>query len=210
MHVRRAEAARSGVVGDMMAHGEVDFARAFVPALIMAMEVGAPITILAGLHIGCFEVFGRNDIRAMADLKGRTVGISSNFEDEVLVKIMAGSVGLDPAKDIRWVSSLSRGPMELFIEGKIDAFLAAPPDLQEVRARNIGHVIVSSIEDRPWSQYYCCFLATRAEFAHNYPVATKRVLRAMLKAADLCVSQPARMAQLLVNRNFRLVNIINH
>jgi NitT/TauT family transport system substrate-binding protein len=49
--------------------------------------------------------------------------------------------------------------MDLFIEGKVDAFLAAPPDLQEVRARNIGHVIVSSITDRPWSQYYCCMLA---------------------------------------------------
>src|SRR6478672_30306 len=28
-HVRRAETARSGAVGDMLAHGEVDFGRAF-------------------------------------------------------------------------------------------------------------------------------------------------------------------------------------
>src|SRR3954453_730769 len=201
-HVRRAETARSGAIGDMLAHGEVDFGRAYAPGLIMAMEAGAPITLLAGLHLGCFEVFGRNDIRAMADLKGRTVGVASNFEDEVLVRIMVALVGLDPAKDIRWVSSLSRGPMDLFVEGKIDAFLAAPPDLQEVRARKIGHVIVSSIADRPWSQYYCCLLATRAEFARNYPVATRRALRAILKAADLCVSQPAHMAQLLVNQGF--------
>src|SRR5690349_21819731 len=125
-HVRRAETARSGVVGDMLAHGEMDFSRSFVPPLIMAMEAGAPITILAGLHIGCFEVFGRNDIQAMADLKGRTVGIAAGYDDELLVKIMAGMVGLDPARDIRWVSSLSRDPMELFVEGKIDAFVAAP------------------------------------------------------------------------------------
>ena len=200
-HVRRAEAVRSEAVGDMLAHGEVDFGRAFVPGLIMAMEAGAPITILAGLHIGCFEVFGSNDIRAMADLRGRTVGMAG-FEDELLVKIMAGSVGLDPAKDIRWASSLSRGPMDLFVEGKIDAFVAIPPVLQEVRARNIGHVIVSSIADRPWSQYYCCLLVARAEFARAYPVATRRVLRAILKAADLCTSQPARMAQLLVDNGY--------
>jgi len=200
-HVRRAETARSGAIGDMLAHGEVDFSRSFAPGLIMAMEAGAPITVLAGLHLGCFEVFGRNDIRAMADLKGRTVGIASNFEDEVLVRIMVVLVGLDP-KDIRWVSSLSHGPMELFVEGKIDAFVAGPPELQEVRARNIGHVIVSSIADRPWSQYYCCLLATRTELARNYPVATKRVLRAILKAADLCTSQPARMAQLLVDSGY--------
>jgi NitT/TauT family transport system substrate-binding protein len=63
---------------------------------------------------------------------------------------MARLVGLDPAKDIRWVTSVSRDPMELFVEGKIDAFLAVPPMLQEVRARNIGHVIASSISNRPW------------------------------------------------------------
>jgi NitT/TauT family transport system substrate-binding protein len=130
------------------------------------------------------------------------VGIASNFDDELLVKIMAGSVGLDPAKDIRWVTSLSRGPMDLFVEGKIDAFVAIPPVLQEVRARNIGHVIVSSIANRPWSQYYCCLLVARTEFAHAYPVATKRVLRATLKAADLCTSQPERMAQLTVDNGY--------
>ena len=92
--------------------------------------------------------------------------------------------------------------MDLFTEGKIDAFLAAPPVLQEVRARNIGRVIVSSITDRPWSQYYCCVLATHTDFARKYPVATKRVLRAILKAADLCVSEPKRVAQLLVDQGY--------
>ena len=92
--------------------------------------------------------------------------------------------------------------MDDFIDGKIDAFLAIPPFLQEVRARNIGHVVVSSIADRPWSQYYCCFLATRTEFARQYPVATKRVLRAILKAVDLCVSDPKQIAQLLVDQGY--------
>jgi NitT/TauT family transport system substrate-binding protein len=113
---------------------------------------------------------------------------------------MTRLVGLDPGTDFHWVTDPSLQPMDLFVEGKIDAFLAAPPDLQEVRARNVGHVIVSSITDRPWSQYYCCMLATGTEFARNYPVATKRVLRAILRAVDLCVSEPQRAAQLLVDR----------
>jgi NitT/TauT family transport system substrate-binding protein len=201
-HVRRAEAANSAVTADMIAHDEVDFGRSFAPSHVMAMEAGAPITILAGLHAGCFDVFGKNEIQTIADLRGRTVGIASGFEDERLLKLMAGLVGLDPAKDIRWVTSMSRGPMELFVDGKIDAFLALPPVLQEVRARNIGHVIASSTSDRPWSQYHCCLLATSTEFARKYPVATKRVLRAILKAVDVCASDPARVAQLLVDRGY--------
>ena len=113
---------------------------------------------------------------------------------------MASLVGLDPARDIRW--TFSDHPMDLFIDGKVDAFLATPPVLQEAHARNIGHVVLSSIADRPWSQYYCCFFATRTEFARQYPIATKRVLRAILKAVDLCVYDPKLIAQLLVDQGY--------
>jgi NitT/TauT family transport system substrate-binding protein len=203
-HVRRADAANSDALADMITHGEVDFGRNFAPSLVLGMNAGAPVTILSGLHLGCFEVFGKNDVRALGDLKGRTVGVDiyKNAPNKSLLTIMTALVGLDPKKDVHWVSDPSRQPFELFIQGKIDAFLAGPPELQEVRARNIGHVIVSSISDRPWSQYYCCMLATHTEFARKYPVATKRVLRAMLKAAELCASEPKRAAQLLVDRGY--------
>jgi len=203
-HLRRADAAKSDVIADMIAHGEVDFGRQFAPALIMGMNAGAPIMILSGLHLGCFEVFGKEEIRTLGDLKGRAVGVNnySSAGEKPLLSIMTSLVGLDPATDFHWVTDPSLQPMDLFVKGKIDAFLAAPPDLQEVRAKNIGHVIVSSIADRPWSQYYCCMLATRTEFVRKYPVATKRVLRAILKAVDLCVSEPKRAAQLLVDRGY--------
>jgi NitT/TauT family transport system substrate-binding protein len=63
-------------------------------------------------------------------------------------------------------------------------------------------VIVNSAVDRPWSQYFCCLLAGNREFVSRYPVATKRVARAILKAADLCASDPARAARQLVDGGF--------
>jgi NitT/TauT family transport system substrate-binding protein len=200
-YIRRAESAATVPIPDMIAHGDVDFARAFAPSLVISMNAGAPVTTLAGLHLGCFEIFGKADIRGIADLKGRTVGIDGP-DDRSLLTIMAALVGLDPARDIRWVESKSVGSMQLFAQGKIDAFLTLPPALQEVRARNIGHVIASSITERPWSDYYCCMLATRTEFARRYPVATKRVMRAILKGTDLCASEPQQVAQLLVDRGY--------
>jgi len=113
---------------------------------------------------------------------------------------MASYVGLDPAKDIRWVTSPT--PMELFAEGKIDAFLGWPPDPQDLRARNIGHVIFNGGTDRPWSQYFCCMLTGHRDYVRRYPVATKRVMRAVLKATDLCVNQPERVAQRIVDAGY--------
>ena len=127
---------------------------------------------------------------------------AANAGERPLLTIMTSLVGLDPDKDLHWVSDPSLRPMDLFIEGKIDAFLAAPPSLQEVRAKNIGHLITSSITDAPWSQYYCCVLAANTEFVHKYPIATKRALRAILKAVDFCASDPRRAAQLMVDGGF--------
>jgi NitT/TauT family transport system substrate-binding protein len=168
-HIRRADAAKSTATPDMIAHGEVDFGRDFAPSLVLGMNAGAPVKVLSGLHLGCYEVFGKKEIRTLGDLKGKTVGEApyQGTGERQLLTIMTALVGLDPAKDLHWVRDPSLQPMDLFAEGKIDAFLAGPPVLQEVRARNIGHVIVSSITDRPWSEHYCCMLATHTEFAEN-------------------------------------------
>ena len=160
-------------------------------------------TILAGVHVGCFELFARDGIRSVADLKGRTVGIQSlESPPHVFLSAMATLVGLNPAKDIEWVTSAKVKPIELFADGKIDAFLGFPPEPQRLRAQSIGRVIVNSAQDRPWSQYFCCMLAGNREFVRKNPIATKRVVRAMLRATDLCVSEPALVAQRMVDRGF--------
>jgi NitT/TauT family transport system substrate-binding protein len=120
---------------------------------------------------------------------------------------MAANVGLDPHKDIEWVEGAAVNPfglfpLELFAEGKVDAFLAFPPEPQELRARNVGHVILNTTTDRPWSQYFCCMLVGNAAFVKNHPVATKRVVRAILKSNDICAAEPRRAAQQLVDRGF--------
>jgi len=186
-----------------VANGDLDFTLHFSGPLLLHVDRGARITVLAGIHVGCFELFAKEGIRSVADLKGRTVGIPA-FEtsQHVFLSAMATLVGLDPAKDIEWVTSASVKPIELFAEGKIDAFLGFPPEPQRLRAQNIGHVIVNSALDRPWSQYFCCMLAGTREFVRKNPIATKRVVRAMLRATDLCVSEPALVAQRMVDRGF--------
>ena len=186
-----------------LARGEIDFTTNFSPPLIIAIDAGEPITMVAGVHVGCFELFAKEGIRSIPDLKGKTVGVQALGSSQyTFVSGMASYVGLEPAKDIRWVTSSSPKPMELFAEGKIDAFLGLPPEPQELRARNIGHVIFNSAVDRPWSQYFCCMLAGNREYIRKYPVATKRLMRAIIKAADLCVTQPEAIAQRIVDAGF--------
>jgi NitT/TauT family transport system substrate-binding protein len=201
--IRYVETETGATGAQLAARGEVDFDNAFTPSLLALIDAGEPITILSGLHIGCYELFAHEGIRSIRDLKGRTLGIPHlSSSPHLLVSSMAAYVGLDPAKDIRWIVSSSAKPIQLFADGKIDAFLGFPPEPQELRARKIGHVIVNTSIDRPWSQYFCCSLVGNREFVRKHPVATKRVLRAILKATDFCAAEPTRAAQIIVDNGF--------
>ena len=183
--------------------GKVDVGIAFSGPLLLRLEAQDPLVLLAGIHVGCFELFGTDRVRAVRDLKGKRVYVwARDGIAHVFVAAMAAHVGLHPGKDIEWVVMPHAEGKRLFVEGKVDAYMAFPPDPQEFREKKIGHVVVNSALDRPWSQYFCCTLVANREFVHKHPVATKRAMRAILKAVDLCAAEPDRVARYLVDRKY--------
>ena len=186
-----------------LAAGEVDVNMHFAAPTLVRLDAGDPIVILAGGHIGCFELFGGARVRAVRDLRGSTVAIPvMSSAEHVFLASMVAHVGLDPRKDINWVSHTFEDTMRLLSDGKVDAYLALPPRAQELRARQIGRVVVNSSLDRPWSQYFCCLILGNREFVRRHPVATRRALRAILKATDLCAANPEMAARFMVERGF--------
>ena len=186
-----------------LATGEADITMNYVGPTILGIDAGAPLVFLGGVHVGCFEVFGTNDVRSIRDLKGKTVAVVELGGSEyVFLSSMAAYVGLDPRKDIRFITRPRHEAMELLAEGKIDGYLGYPPDPQELRARKVGHVVVNSAIDRPWSQYFCCLLTANREFVRKHPVATKRAMRAILKSAEICAAEPERVARFIVDKGF--------
>jgi NitT/TauT family transport system substrate-binding protein len=186
-----------------VASGALDFAMNFAAPLLIPLDAGDPLVILAGSHTGCFELFGTNRVSTIRDLKGKTVAIPElGSPYHIFVASMAAYVGLDPRKDIHWIIRPPAEAMRLLAEEKIDAFLGFPPQPQELRAKKVGHVVVNSMMDKPWSQYFCCVAYTNRQFVRKHPVATKRALRAILKATDFCLREPERAARLLVEKDF--------
>jgi NitT/TauT family transport system substrate-binding protein len=183
----------------ILASGEAQLSMAFVAPFLMSVDTGHPIVLLGGVHVGCFELFGTAQVRTIRDLKGKTVAVpdlgSANY---VFLASMAAYVGLDPQKDVTWVMHAPDEAVQLFTAGQIDAFLGFPPQTLELRAKGIGHVVVNSGLDRPWSQYFCCMVVGHREFVRKQPVAAKRALRAILKATDVCALEPDRAARALV------------
>ena len=64
------------LISPALASGDFDIGMSFAGPLIIQVDTGDPIVLLAGIHAGCYELFGTNRIRAIRDLKGKTVAVT--------------------------------------------------------------------------------------------------------------------------------------
>jgi NitT/TauT family transport system substrate-binding protein len=181
--------------------GEAQMGMLFLGPFLLHLDAGAPLVILSGGHVGCLELFAHEPIRSVRDLKGRSVAVYAlGTATHVFLAAILAYIGLDPRKDVTIVAHPPRDGMRLFEAQQVDAYIATPPIAQELHAKQIGHVVVNSSVDRPWSQYFCCVIAGHRAFVQQHPVATKRALRAILKGADICALEPERAARALVHQ----------
>ena len=183
-----------------LATGEADLNVNYALRLVVRMDAGDPIVVLAGVHTGCIEIFGSDRIQSVRDLRGKKIAagrVGSGIPQ--LIGILLGQIGLAVANDVELVVRPAPEAIALFKEGKANAFIGIPPEPQELRASRIGHLRLDTSLDRPWSQYFCCLIAANRDFYRSHPVATKRAVRAILKAADMCSVDADGAACLLVD-----------
>ena len=181
-----------------------DISMVATPELIPVLDSSNAIVVLAGIHAGCYELFGGPGINRVNDIRGKKIAISAvGSPEQTYIASIAAYVGMNPNRDLQWVlGDSSMDAMRLFVEGRADAFLAFPPQPQELRMMRVGNLILDTATDRPWSQYFCCMVAANRDFVEKYPVSAKRALRAMLKGADICAEDPERAARYLVEKNY--------
>jgi NitT/TauT family transport system substrate-binding protein len=183
--------------------GQIDMGMQYSGPIITYLDAGKPLTVLAGVHGQCPVLFGTEGVNGIADLKGRTLAITAlGAGEHVLLSSMLAYVGLNPTTDINWIFLPQPEAQQRFTDGKIDAFLAFPPAAQELQAKKIGHIVLNTMVDKPWSQYFCCMPTTNREFAQKNPVATKQALHAILKATDIVALQPERAARFMVDKGY--------
>ena len=206
--IRYVEAPESFTIPQLVARGDVHFANTFAGTLVSHMDNGLPITALSGVHSGCYELFAHEPIRTISELRGKRVAIQDlNSDGHYYLAIMAAHVGLDPQQDFNWVTSPDGKPMELFAEGKADAFLGFPARAQELSARTS----VACIHQHGPGQALVAVPLLHAVQQHANSSATsdrdQACLRAVLKAADFCADEPERAARRLVDAGFPAVRV---
>ena len=184
----------------LMGDNVMDIAQDFAASIAEGVDLGRKLTILAGVHIGCYELFARDGIRSIGDLAGGKVAVPFG-DDEILpsyafmVTIM-NFIGV-PAN--RVVTSHDPDKLPGLLQShEVDAVLALQPSGENLRNLEGVRVIFDSATDPPFVNQYCCMFFANSGFVNKNPVATLRALRALLKAADAVAQDPAQAAEQVV------------
>ena len=184
----------------ILTRDSADFSAGLGSDHIVGVDTGAAIVVLGGLHAGCVEVFANDRVASIQNLKGKRVVIPGlGSLDHIFFSSVISFVGLDPANDIEWVvePDYVKWP-ERLETNDVDVVSAFPPLNLELRENKVGHVILNTTLDDPWRHFFCCMIAGRQEFVEEYPVATKRAIRAFVKATQLCELDKEGAARRLV------------
>jgi len=180
-----------------------DFACAHSEFAVGAIADGLPLRVLSGLHSGCLELWVRDGITNVRDLRGRRISVRVKDIADMFYAwfaILLGDIGI-ALKDVDFVEAGGPedypGMIRAFVAGRADAVLAGGPQgpfLKRLPERP-GHVILETMTQKPWSQYFCCNLVANRDWTQQNPVATKRVTRALLRATDAAASDHASAAR---------------
>ena len=116
--------------------GDADISMTYGLRWVYRLDSGLPITVLAGIHTGCNELFVTERVRSLSDLRGKTLAVGAlGGVQHQLIAIVLKQIGLDWQKDVKVEVHPSADAIRLLGEGKIDALLTLPPEPQELRAR---------------------------------------------------------------------------
>jgi len=104
--IRLVPQAPSTTTPDLIAQRQIDFGLNYAHVLVAGIDHGVAMKTLAGMHVGCFEVFVNGAIRGVAELASKKVGIGGvGSTEHLFLWLVAANVGIDPKTQIDWVGS---------------------------------------------------------------------------------------------------------
>jgi len=189
---------RSDVAVKGLLTGDVDYNQS-VSSVLRAGIAGAPLVTVAAIYNRTFfELIARRDIKSLAALKGKTVGISRyGASTEYALRFGLKANGIDPDKEIKM---LAVGEDAARIAGLQNGTLAAI--VSQVPANFFAHK-VGGHTLLPLGDYLETLLAgagvSQKKLEQNRD-EVKRVIRALLQSLDFMYAQPAEVKAVIGKR----------
>ena len=153
------------------------------------LQGGDPILIASFSNSLQYRLVVRPDIRTVADLKGKRVGVAGfGLGAHRGAQIMLAKLGLNPDTDVTMLQ-IGGDPTRLaaLLSGTIDASVFNPP--LHKRATEAGMRVLANIEDMGFSVQASALVTTDRFTKKNYDL-TRRAVRSIIESIHLIKTNP--------------------
>jgi putative hydroxymethylpyrimidine transport system substrate-binding protein len=194
----------------LVAAGQADLAVSYGTQINMITAAGLPLVRVATLidrPLNSIAALGDGGVRTLADLKGKTVGISVGGVEEALLDAMLRSAGVDP-KDVT-VVKVNYDMVSALLSHKLDAAIGAfrNAEVLELQAKGQKPVVFAP-EDHGVPLYDELILVARND-RRNDP-RLKRLVAALGEGAGALAKNPEGMWRAFAQANPGLATPLNH
>jgi NitT/TauT family transport system substrate-binding protein len=192
-----------------LGQGRFDANHTLIMYLLKPIEGGTDVKITGGIHTGCLrlQVGARSDIKAVADLKGKKIGVPTHigsppylFSSRVLV-----ANGIDPRpekNEVQWIPFPPDVLGKAVDDGRVDAVCTSDPIGTILLGKGLVKTVADQAVDAPYKDEYCCAAVVSGKLARENPAAAAKVTRALLKGAKWVHENPAAAAKLGVEKKY--------
>ena len=193
-------------VSEAIGADQVDVGMGLIGKLLQPIENGLPIT--TGLHTGCTKLLvpGDSDIKSIADLKGKKIGVPGLADAATVVSkrsLSAAGIGVTEQNMEVEFSVYSRNDLPQALEnGAVDAIALGDPTASIAEEQYGLTALIDTATDPKYKDEYCCAAFVTSKLAEENPKAAAAFTRAVQKASQWVQENPDETAKIIVDKQY--------
>lgn len=195
-------------VGEAIGADQVDVGMELLGKMLQPIENGLPIKFTTGVHTGCQKLLvpGDSDIKTVADLKGKNIGVPGLADAGTLItKRSLNAEGIDISDGSSEVTFtvFSRNDLAQALEnGAVDAIVLGDPQAAVAQEQYGLTALIDTATDPAYKDEYCCDAFVTSKLAEENPEAAAAFTRAVQKGAQWVEEHPEETAKIIVDKKY--------
>ena len=195
-------------VSEAIGADQVDVGMGLIGKMLQPLENGLPIKFTTGIHTGCTKLLvpGDSDIKSVADLKGKKIGVPGLADAATVVSkrsLSAAGIGVtDQNMEVEF-SVYSRNDLAQALQnGAVDAIALGVP-AASIAAEQYGlTALIDTATDPEYKDEYCCAAFVTSKLAEENPKAAAAFTRAVQKASQWVQDNPDETAKIITEKQY--------
>ncbi len=195
-------------VSEAIGADQVDVGMGLIGKLLQPLENGLPIKFTTGIHTGCQKLLvpGDSDIKTVADLKGKNIGVPGLADAGTLItKRSLNAEGIDISDGSSEVTFtvFSRNDLAQALQNKaVDAIVLGDPQAAVAQDQYGLTALIDTATDPTYKDEYCCNAFVTSKLAEENPEAAAAFTRAVQKGAQWVEEHPEETAKIIVDKKY--------